>query len=73
MQLYRDGLRTRSLIIEVMPREPERIINPVVMVANHSNAAFLEKQERKHNKISSINLSIWYFLSVGIYVIVMVI
>ena len=39
----------------------ERTINPVMIVANHSNAAFLEKQGRKHNRISLINLSIWYF------------
>ena len=72
MQLYREGARTRSLIIDVMPRESERIINPVMMVANHSNAVNLEKQGRKHNKISSINLSIWYFPSAEIYVIVTV-
>ena len=72
MQLYKDGFRSRSLIIEVMPRESERTINPVMIVANHSNAAFLEKQGRKHNRISLINLSIWYFPSAGIYVIVMV-
>ena len=72
MQLYKEGFRSRSLIIEVMPRESERTINPVMIAADHSNAAFLEKQGRKHNSISLINLSIWYFPSAGIYVIVRV-
>jgi len=72
MQLYKEGFRSRSLIIEVMPRESERTINPVMIAADHSNAAFLEKQGRKHNRISLINLSIWYFPSAGIYVIVRV-
>jgi len=64
-----DGFRNRPLIIEVMSRESERIINPV-MIAGHSNAAFLEQQGRKHNRILLINLSICYFPSDGIYVIV---
>ncbi len=51
-------MRVGSRITEVMSGISERTIKPAVTVTNQPKEAFLEKQVRKHNKISSINLSI---------------
>lgn len=54
-------------MMDVTPSLSERSIKPIVMVTNHRNAAFREKQDSKLHKTLSIKFSIILCQTIGKY------